>query len=124
MHEIVEDFNEAEEELFFTKILPGMIKLCLAGPEVRIQEAYPRYIFALRIIFFTPPPIPPNWVFLQGYAACLNFGFKIKLSKVDHFILGMVDHFKLRKVDHFKLSTPDHFNLSKDDHLVLGTVDH
>ena len=83
----------------------------------------PVYICFEDHIFF-PPPIPPNWVFLQGYAACLNFGFKIKLSKVDHFILGMVDHFKLRKVDHFKLSKADHFNLSKDDHLVLGTVDH
>ena len=84
----------------------------------------PVYICFEDHFFFPPPPIPPNWVFLQGYAACLNFGFKIKLSKVDHFILGMVDHFKLRKVDHFKLSKADHFNLSKDDHLVLGTVDH
>ena len=76
----------------------------------------PVYICLEDHISEPPPPIPPNWVFLQGYAACLNFGFKIKLSKVDHFILGMVDHFKLSKVDHFKLS--------KDDQLVLGTVDH
>ena len=40
LHEIVEDFNEAEKESFFTKILPGMIKLCLAGPEVKLQESY------------------------------------------------------------------------------------
>jgi len=72
LHEIVEDFNEAEEELFFTKILPGMIKLCLAGPEVRIQEAYPRYIFALRIIFLPPPPHPPKLGLFTGLRSLLK----------------------------------------------------
>ena len=56
-------------------------------------------------------------VFIQGYAARGNFGFKIKLSKVDNLILGTVDHFIRGTVDQFKPGTVDNFKLGTVDNL-------